>query len=362
MNPLEPRPGDWEAALKVIQEAELRHDRKVLWRKRLGMGAAAAAVALALWGGYSLRDAEVASEAQTVEVPSERTQAPESDDAVLQGGGDQTSLPAEVQEVSETPANEVAESPVEAAPVQRTQRPRAAGESVGARPSAELAKSQSALEYPIARVPIPLPALLSQSHRPSFMPISSKVAEAPMERRWSVHVGREQGAWFAGVTTALWGEGMPALRLGMTWDQRSRQWVAHPEAGVFGPRPARGIASDEAHWIGAGADWTRHLKGRWGWAATCEAQFLVARLMTPSTYEQSESLAPSGTSVWGTLEEEQRIRLRWSVGADWSVTDRQSVRLAIGGYLTPERQWDYMDFTSGAPRTVGELRATWFWK
>lgn len=356
MNPLEPRPGDWEAALNVIHAAEVRHDRRLLRRKRLGaISAVAALLILAFFGGGRLRDQEVLLEQQSAEVHDERFGTSVSEVAAVE-----TPLPAAVEEVEESPADATVERLAEWAPVQRRSADQSVAAQVETNPSSESSEPVDFIQEPLMR--IQLPDLLDNSSSAAFVPMINEDVEGASSRKWSVYAGREPGAWVAGVTASLWGDRMPALRLGTTWDQRSRQWVAHTEDGVFGPKPARGISSDEAHWVSAGADWTGHLKGRWGWAATCEGQFLVARLMTPSTYSLSESLVPGGPAVWGTLEEEQRIRFRWSVGAEWAMTERQSVRLAVGGYVTPERQLDYMDFTFGAPRTVGELRATWFWK
>ena len=392
MNPLEPRPGDWEAALKAIEEAEVRHDRAVRWRKRGKLGGAVVVLFLAFWGVYNVLVGEEAAPKQVAQVEAVGSDASEvigeatapsavepaewSAPAVLEEGSDlgneesafnnsddvkATTGEFTEREIDEVPAGE--RRTMELSEVSAGEHLAIESGGVPAEERQTMEPSEEVEASSDVRELIRLePGLIEQSMKGTLMPVDLQPSDENVERRWSLFLGREQAAWVAGVAAQFGGERMPTLRLGTVWDQRNHQWVAHPQEGVFGPKPARGIASEEAHWAVAGMDWKGHLKGRWGWVVGCEGQFLIARLMTPSTYVQSESLAPSGPEVWGTLEEERRGRFRWSVGTEWAATGRHAVRFALGGYVHPEWQLDYMNFTSGAPRTVGEFRATWFWK
>lgn len=378
--------------MKVIQEAEVRHDRAVRWRERGKLGGAAVVLSLAFWGAFSALVGEEAAPKQVAQVeaidadasevigeataPSAVEPAEWSAPAVPEVGADLGNEEPAFNDLDDVEAvtEELAEKEIDEVPAgarramessEVSEGEHLAIESGGV--SAEEREAMGPSEEVKASVDLKElirsePSLIEQSMKGTLLSVDLQPGDENVERRWSVFLGREQAAWVAGVAAQFGGERMPTLRLGTIWDQRNHQWVAHAEEGVFGPKPARGIASDEAHWALAGLDWTGHLKGRWGWVVSCEGQFLITRLMTPSTYVQSESLAPSGPEVWGTLEEERRGRFRWSVGTDWAATERHAVRFAIGGYVHPERQLDYMNFTSGTPRTVGEFRATWFWK
>ena len=71
-NPFEPRPGDWEAALKAIEAAEHRHDRWVRVRRWTG---ASAVAGLLLWGGWWLLQVDPVDEQGTVEAAGVEVEA-----------------------------------------------------------------------------------------------------------------------------------------------------------------------------------------------------------------------------------------------------------------------------------------------
>ena len=50
-DPFVPQPGDWEAALEVIQASEARHDRGVLLRRWAGWGGLVLLLGAVIWMG-----------------------------------------------------------------------------------------------------------------------------------------------------------------------------------------------------------------------------------------------------------------------------------------------------------------------
>lgn len=359
-NPLDPRPSDWEAALKVIEAAELRHDRAVLRRRWAGWGAL---VLVLFWGGFAWLS-RVDSGASVV--PAHSTQLGGNSGIETEGAPEQsTAFSVSVEPTTEQQA-QVDGSDIEGAPAVA---PRSSGFVMQAtdellpasldEPPFVALLEQEEVEQLDAR---PL-RLLGQRGGADLVPSLREVSERPVERRWNPFLGREVDAWLAGVSVA-WSSDwrVPVLRVGAVRDQRDRHWFARPEQGVFGQYTARSISSNEAFWALIGADWTRHITGRWSSVASVECQLLLARHMTPAAQLLGEPLVPTSAPVWGTLEEERRMRVCLALGADWAATEHHALRLAVSGYFGADRPFDYLVQTSGAPRTFGELRATWIWK
>ena len=359
-NPLDPRPSDWEAALKVIEVAELRHDRAVLRRRWAGWGAL---VLVIFWGGFALLS-RLDSGASVV--PPHSQQSGANSGIETEGAPDQpTSFSGSVEPTAEQQARVEGADNVGPPAV----APRSSGLVMQATDDLLPASPDEApfVAFPelgeVERLGARPMRLFGQRGSAELVPALLEARERPVERKWNPFLGREVDAWLAGVSVA-WSSDwrVPVLRVGAVRDQRDRRWFARPEQGVFGQYTVRSISSNEAYWALIGADWTRHITGRWSSVASVECQLLIARHMTPAAQLLGEPLVPASAPVWGTLEEERRMRVRLALGADWAATEHHALRLAVSGYFGADRPFDYLDQTSGAPRTFGELRATWIWK
>lgn len=362
-DPFVPQPGDWEAALEVIQASEARHDRGVFLRRWAGWGGLVLLLGAVIWMG-ARGEGDVAPMVESREAAAPATP--------LQGDGSPRANAGTDVDAGTAAASNGAEPAARAPQPADPPRLRAASVQPQRLPASVPASADQQEGWQAdERRALDAPALLRSLGFAAFAgadlaaPLPRvKAASEPLATARNNAAGflaRESSAWAAGLTLS-WSTDwrIPSVRVGGVWDQRARQWAALPERDGLGhARAAKAMASDAAVWALLATDWDRHLRGRWSLSASLEGQILLARELAPSTVLPSESLAPSAPAVWGALEEESRIRLRWSVGTTWSVTERQALRFDVGGYWAPQSELPHLAFTHGSPLPVGEFRATW---
>lgn len=374
VDPTQPQPGDWEAALAAIEAAEARHDARKHWR-RIGWSSVVVA-ALVTWGWWSFRGEE-AVQATTAEAPSVAQQTPAREqetqgptdvqqDMAASFAFDEPESSDSVTPVQVVEADDADAQPATTAWANTTPPPHKstvalpaeAGTSDPFAPATAIPEAVHELES-LNRLNVR--ALPAWSLAVQELEEKSPGELTKMDRsKWGALLLREGSTWGGAVTRELasgwWG------RAGASWDARNRTWLAVPEVDAFGAlSAAEAVVSDAAVWGSLGVEYRRHLKGRWSGMVRLDYQYLIARHMQAGQWE-GEVIAPREVLAWGRLKEETPWRIGWGAGVDWSVNEYHALRFTLGGHVAKDSKYDYIHLSEGAPLGMGEMRISWVWK